>query len=426
MVSTAFAALTGIALLAVVGLTILAFNLGTVFPQMPRMLLGDATLALGISGTVLLLGLPFGALWGAFLGYQRNDLVALSQAGARTLAAAGLIAAAALGGELVTLALAFAAAHLIGYMVTSITHVRHEFAVLRRSLVARASLRDLWSYSQTMLVWLICLFLINGVDTALVGKFEFQVVGLYGACAGATLTVAGIQQAIFGPLLQVAASHAGAGSPQLLPGLLSRTTRISTLVMLCLVMPVLVFAAPMLGAWLGPAQAHGGETVLRIMLTGHFLRLIWTPYSLVLLGTLKHREVMLMPIVEAIVNVVVAVAAGRVYGAVGVSMGVLVGALAGNMVTVLVSMRRTTELAPNRWILIRHGILRPAACFLPAIAAAVVASTSADEVGLKVGLGALLASAVVAWRWGLSGEERDYVRRLLGAAATRVGGQGQG
>jgi O-antigen/teichoic acid export membrane protein len=305
--------------------------------------------------------------------------------------------------------------------VTFATHARQAFTRLSRSLVSGGSLRDLWSYSQTMLVWLLCLFLITGVDTALVGKFDFQAVGVYGACAGATLTIAGVQQALFSPLLQVAAGHSGAGSPHLLPSLLSRATRISSLLMLCMVMPVLIFTGPLLAFWLGPTQAQGGETVLRLMLVGHFLRLVWTPYALLLLGTLKHREIMLMPIVEAVLNVAVAIAAGSRHGAVGVSMGVVAGALAGQLVTIFVSMRRTREITPRRASLITQAVIRPVACFAPAILAAALASGLPGAVGSKLGLGALLASAGLAWRWGLLAEDRTQVLHLVGSLATRIG-----
>jgi O-antigen/teichoic acid export membrane protein len=175
--------------------------------------------------------------------------------------------------------------------------------------------------------------------------------------------------------------------------------------------PPLLFAKDLLGWWLGPKYADPALTIFRLLLIGNTVRLLATPYSLLLLATLRHKRVLLTPIVEAATNVVVAIAAGLRFGAVGVACGVVAGAFIGQLMIIYVNAPRTAEVVGDLGALLRKGVALPLACALPAL---IVAAAAIDRlpalIHWPIAVAALIASAVLAWKVSLRADERAMIR----------------
>lgn len=410
--STGLIALAGMAALGVGIVLLLSLWLTRAFPHFPPDLVPSGRWALCLVGVGLAVGLPVSSMWGVFLGFQRNDLVAVIQVGTRAATALCLVIAAYSGAGLVLLAALYAACHLCGYACTVLIHHREAFVRFSKAAIDRTAFAELWGFVRVTLIWFVAMIPVVGLDTALVARFDFASVGVYGACAAAALTLTGIQQAVFNPILQVSAAHSGAGSNDALPGLVLKATRLGTLLLLAVILPIILFAESIIALWLGEGAA-GHETMLRLLLTSHFLRLIWAPYALVLLGILRHRDVVVAPLVEAVVNIASSLYLGAQFGVVGVAAGALVGACAGNIMVIFVNMRRTAEVTPARWQLIRRSVVRPLLCFTPAVLALAVAPWLAKAAWLVVAMVSFIASLGCAWRWGLVQQERSQFLQLL-------------
>lgn len=411
IVSTAFLVLVLMAVVAASLIVVTSFSIGYLFPALPASLVGTSTTCLLLVGITVALGLPAEAIAGSFTGIQRSELVALIQGSGRLVLAAVLIGIAMMGGTMTSMAVAFAAinaAILLAYCWTS-----HRLGIVNISWTRAHwhSLRQIWTYSGTLIVWMVAMFFINGFDTAIVGRVEFASTGIYSACFGPILLIAGLQQALFAPLLQLGAARSAQGASASLPSLLFRATRLSTLLLLSLSVPLLVFGRELVPWWLGPAYVVQALPIFVLLLVGNTIRLLATPYALLLLATMKHRRVLLGPIVEAGTNVAVAVAAGLRFGAVGVACGVVAGAIVGQLIVVRVNAPRTMEIIGNLRVLLWKGVAQPLCCALPAVAFAIATTTQlASGERIAIGVAAILSFAAPAWIFCVEADERSFVR----------------
>ena len=321
-----------------------------------------------------------------------------------------------------SMAQAFATATVAVFLGFWWTNRRLDAVQISPRRVHWRSFRQIWAYSGALIVWTVAMLCINGVDTAIVGRVDFPAVGVYSACFGPILLIAGVQQALFSPLLQFGAARASQLSDHSLPPLLLRSTKLSTLLLLSLSVPLLLFGRDLLGWWLGPKYGDTALTIFRLLLIGNTVRLLATPYSMLLLATLKHKRALLAPIVEASTNVAVAIAAGLRFGAVGVACGVVAGAFVGQLMIIYVNAPRTAEVVGDLETLLRKGVALPLACALPAL---LVAAPAIDRLPASIhwpiAVAALTASAVLAWKVSLAADERALIRSGWSALQRHAG-----
>jgi O-antigen/teichoic acid export membrane protein len=414
IVSTAFFTLVLTAMVAAALILVAGENLGRLFPALPASLAGAGKSGLLLMGFALALGMPVEAIAGTFTGIQRNELVAFIQGGSRLVLAVALITIVVVRGGVTSMAAAFAIVNVAGYFAFWWTSRRLDIVHISYRRAHWQSFRQIWAYCGTLLVWTVAMFFINGFDVAIVGRVDFSAVGVYSVCFGPILLIAGVQQALFSPLLQFGAAQSSQSSERSLPPLLLRSTRLSTLLLLSLSVPLLLFSRDLLGWWLGPKYADQALTIFRLLLIGNTTRLLATPYAMLLLATLKHKRVLLPPIVEAMSNVLVAITAGLRFGAVGVACGVVAGALIGQLMIVYINAPRTMEVIGNLRTLLWKGVIQPVACYLPGL---VVAVTAVDRLSAPtrslIDASALIACAGLAWSFSLGTDEKALIRSAL-------------
>jgi len=411
VVSTAFFALVFTAIPAAALVLAASRNIDHLFPALPAHLVAAGRSGLLLMGLASALSMPAEAIAGTFTGLQRNELVAVIQGGGRLVLAAALIAIVLLEGGVTSMAAAFAAVTVAVFLGFWWTNRRLDTVEISPRRAHWRSFRQIWAYCGALIVWTVAMLLVNGFDTAIVGRVDFPAVGVYSACFGPILLIAGVQQALFSPLLQFGAARASQLSDHSLPPLLLRSTKLSTLLLLSLSVPLLLFGRDLLGWWLGPKYSDPAFTIFRLLLIGNTVRLLATPYSMLLLATLKHKRALLAPIVEASTNVTVAIAAGLRFGAVGVACGVVAGAFIGQIMIIYVNAPRTAEVVGDLRTLLRKGVVLPVACALPAL---LVAAAAIDRlpalIHWPIAVAALIASAVLAWKVSLAADEKALIR----------------
>ena len=84
-----------------------------------------------------------------------------------------------------------------------LSHIR-----LSSAAVTRKAVRFILRYCAEMSVWSFAMLLISGLDTVVVGHFEFKATGYYAVAASLTNFVILTVSAIFGPLLPAASALA--------------------------------------------------------------------------------------------------------------------------------------------------------------------------------------------------------------------------
>lgn len=365
--STAFAGLSLAALLGIVLIVLAAAAAHRIFPSVPAAMLGPMRWATVIVGISVALGLPASALSGVFAGLQRYDIPALAIGGAKVISAAGLVVAALEGKSLVTMAVILAGANLLSYAV--------QYEALRRvlpdlrfrlALIQAATVRELSGYCFSLSVWLFSMLLVNGFDLILVARFQFSAMAPYAVAATLVVFLAGSQNAIFGVIMPHAATLQARANSEGLGKLLISSTRLGVLTLLATGLPLIVFAAPLLKVWIGPAFAQSGAGLLVILVVANMVRLAGSPYASILIGTGQQRLVTVSPLMEGICNLVLSIVLGLRYGAIGVAWGTLIGAVVGMSAHVLYNMKKTeSSIEVSRYRFMERGLILPALCGVP-------------------------------------------------------------
>jgi O-antigen/teichoic acid export membrane protein len=413
-VSTAFATLCVIAVVALAGVLAASGFLAHLFPELPIALVWQAKLCLCVVGAALALGLPVTVFNGVFAGIQRNEIIALTLGSTRLLLTVLLTVTALTWHALLPLAAVFALVYLVSYVVTWVLYRRLAPARIARALVRRSALEEIARYCGSAMVWSIAMILISGADTTIVGRLDFSRVAAYAACLGPVAVMAGLQQALFSPLLQVGAVHSAAGDNERLNQTLLRATRLGTVMLLAAVTTLLLFAPEILKIWLSPVYAQQVAVVFPLLIFGHAIRLVSMPYATLLLATAEHRRVIIAPVVEGLVNVTVAVLAGMRFGAAGVASAVVVGAVISVSLNYFYNLPRTHGTPGLRVRLLRESICVPALCFAPAALAC-----AADRAGVPLASSVmlrglvLLTSVALAWKFAIESQERQTVMKYL-------------
>ena len=273
--STALAMLLTAGLVGFVVISVIACFLPWLFPSVPAELAGSGRAVLCVVGFTLAFGLPFTTYNGVFTGLQRNEIPAAIIGGSRLILALILMAVCIQYRALLPMAIAFAMVNLLSYALQWYAHRRLAGNIrIHHGAVDGSAFHDLYSYSSSFMVWTVAMFMVNGLDTALVGRFDFHAVAVYASCVSVITFFSGIQQALFSPLIQVAAQMDARGDKAALGQLLMTSTRISMVIILISGSFVLLFAAELIRLWLGQDFVRVGVPVLSLLVIGNGLRLI--------------------------------------------------------------------------------------------------------------------------------------------------------
>ncbi|HKD74642.1 MAG TPA: hypothetical protein VKB76_04075, partial [Ktedonobacterales bacterium] len=324
-------------------------------------------LAIGITTAFML---PFMVMQAVFVGLQRYGIPALISSISRVGTAVGLIVLLLLHGGLAELAILIACFNLA--TIAAQWFCWKQFAStevpLRIFTFDGIAARRLLEYCGVLSIWTIGILLISGLDTVIVGRYDFHNTGFYGIAGSATNFMLLIVGSALGPIMPAISSVQGQRTPRQLGGLLVQATRYCTLMLMMLGLPLLIGGYPILRVWLGPVYAGGSVRFMVVLVLANIIRELGYPYALMVVATGNQRLATLSPIVEGIVNLTASLLLVRVDGAIGVAYGTLIGALVGFCIHLLVSMRLTMPMiAMDRLKLLARGVLRPALCALPSL-----------------------------------------------------------
>ena len=408
--STAISLLTLVAAMGLTAILVAALHLHLLFPQMPLELVKSTSLAMGLVGVTASIGLPASVFRGILVGIERNELVTLIVAPMGLVLCGALIFVGIVSRSIVDLAFTYSGITLLSYGLYWRISNRYAHLQVTPSHFRRSIARETVSYCSTTMIWSAAMLLISGFDVAIVGRVDFRHVAVYAACVAPITILAGAQNAMFGPMLQVGARNFAHGSTLKLRDLLERATRISMLVNLAYVVPLFILSHQILTLWLGGRYAKQGTLILRLLLVGHAIRLVATPYANLLLATGQHHRARIAPIVESAANVTAAVLLGIRYGAVGVAAGVIIGAVVAQLLNYLYNFPRTQELIGDRNKLVWEAIVVPLACFSP-LALLCLPEQLAKNTEVSVVLDVLVTMLVLTLIWKVALGPAD--RRLL-------------
>jgi O-antigen/teichoic acid export membrane protein len=365
--STALAGLCLGAAIALLLLAAAAAGAQHIFPGVPASLVPAMQVALLIVGLSMATDLPASACNGVFIGMQRYDLPAITVGGARILSAVGLVLAALSGFSLIAMALIVAGANLLAQLAQLLLMRRLTPGLrFRAALVLGSTARELFGYCLGLSVMSLGMLLVSGLDLVLVGRFDFARVIPYSVSSTLVVLISGVLYSGVNVLMPHGAVLHARGDARELGRLTVRSTQMSTLLLVLTGLPVLLFARPILHAWIGARYVEDGVPLISALIVANIIRLIGAPYSVLLIAAGRQSYIKISPLSEGVVNFIASVLLGLRFGAIGVALGTLLGSFVSIGTHLFYSMPRTREaIAFSRREFILSGALLPLAVTAP-------------------------------------------------------------
>jgi O-antigen/teichoic acid export membrane protein len=354
-----------------VAVVVLAWAFPAVFRQVPPALVGTARLSLLWVGAALAAGLPVLGLLGVFIGLQRNDIPAATGTVSKLTMGVALVATAYATRDLVMVCAVYFACNLATYAAQALVF-RRLCSGWRIDLatVDPAARRELISYCISLTVWSLGTLVVNGLQTTIVGIYDFSAVGAYGAALNLATFAAGVVYTILSPLIQVFAKQHALGKSADMMRLLHTASNVTSLALLTGGAWLVLFAGPLFTAWIKQPLAATAVPVFTVLTAANVVRAMAMPYMNFLIGNGRQTRVVLTPVLECAVNLAVGLLLAAHIGVLGVAIGTLAGGLVGNAANFLYNMQRTLPPEAGISALFASSIGRPLLLSLPLIGVA--------------------------------------------------------
>jgi O-antigen/teichoic acid export membrane protein len=408
--------------ISIIMVIIIAWQWPHLFHKIPSYIDQQARMALVLVGCSLAIGLPVSVFSGIFIGFQRNEIPALVIGVSRIIAACLLVLIVWGGGNLIMMGAALGLVNLGSYVVQYGIYRKIASSIrLSSSLISRNAVLELLDYCSSLTIWSFATLLVTGLDTVLVGIFDFHSLPYYVVAATLITFVLGLQNALFGALIPEAAIlDARKGTPELGQMLVS-ATRYGLFLLLASGVPLIIMTRSILSIWVGANYAEHTTIILRVLVVANIIRLSAVPYARLLIGTGEQRLVKISPLVEGSSNLLVSVVAGTFMGALGVAIGTLVGSVIGILCNFVYNMPRTQKIIVDRWVYFKDGLLRPLVCSVPLLLAFGVAISAnlASLLRIQLFVAAMALTLIIWWTVGLIEAERSRLLFVVGIAFRR-------
>ena len=417
LVSTSFTILAIAALIAAGGVVTMAWHVPELFRQMPVALVPEVRVGVLAVGLSTAFALPFSSFSAIFTGLQQYAFPTVIAIASRTLSAAALVILLLLHGSLVQMAfvmagfnIALAVAHYLGWRGYASERVNFSFLLFDRESAVRLA-----KYGSVLSLWTFAMLLISGLDTVIVGHYDYRDTGFYAIASSVTNVMLALITSLFGPLLPALSSMQAGAKPDRMGDLCIQASRYCTLLLCLLGLPLIFGAYPLLSLWVGRPYAARSALYLQLLVIGNMIRQLAYPYVIAVVATGKQHLATISAIAESSVNIILSIWLVQRWGAMGVAVGTLAGAIVSVGVHILVSMRYTqsTILIPRRRYVI-GGLLRPLLIIMPSLLLYRFwkpLSMLPAEPALLAGW--LVSTIAVAWVIGLNANERRTAKDTL-------------
>ena len=398
-----------------------AYFVGTLFPGIPATLVPDFQVALVITVCGQLCILISNVAMAYYAGRQTllrpSAVIGVSRLLALLLAGSSAIFTSSL--TWVATALTVPLALGMGILLLGL---RREYRALG-PISQRLSLRKdgkrgakyLLRYSGALILWNLCMIVVNGAGVVVVAKLDYVSLGAYGVASMFVALVLGLENAFVGPLLsELGRRRATGGSYQ---DDLRMSMRVNG-IFLGLVSVSIFVMFPVLREFF---PEHIRETLLFayvfVLLISNQVRLSMTPLSMLYIALQRHGRIVFPPLAEAAVSVSAALLLGHWFGL----MGVVTGSLLGSATGVALALTWSASLAkvdlPGRLALVSDSIAMPVLCLLPSLTTACLLGFGVIQASTAVAVSmsgvCALASCVLVWTIGLKAKERQLIAELV-------------
>jgi O-antigen/teichoic acid export membrane protein len=414
LLSTALGLFSVIGVIAVVAGTMISLNLQR-FARPSSDYLHEATVAVFIAGLTMGLSLVSGVYGAVIGGLQRFDLLNTIDLTGEVLRAAAMFYFVGHGGGLITLAtlqLCMVALRATAYVIA--TRRLQPWLHVARRFYDRATRKEILSFSAYTFALHASAMVLYSTDALViaaimpVAQVAFFVIG--GNLAQvATQVQSGVTRVIYPLISSKQASH-GLDAAS---ALMQKSVRLSTIIVLPIVLTFLTRGPTFIGLWMGPRYMSTAGLVLQILALGLCVSMSYQVFGISIMALAMHRGLVPAYIAEAIANLSLSIILGKTMGVAGVAWGTTIPRLIiavgfGPWFCRKALGVPAKEYAMQAWI-------RPLGAMLPfAVVSYLIDRTwTAPNMFYFFGQVAIAMPVAIAGTW-IVGLEQDERERLLG------------
>jgi O-antigen/teichoic acid export membrane protein len=418
IVSTALVILTGSGLLAICGISTLAWKLPDLFQSMPTELHQDAQLALFYVGTSLAVALPFSVFGGIFIGVQRYDVPAWITGISRLLGGVFIVLIAHVSHSIVMMAVVMAVTN-VGSGLWQFLAYRRVASDIRISKqgISKVTGLEITTYCLTLTITTIGMLLVSGMDTVIVGYFDYKSVVYYSLAASLTTFLIGIHTAIFGAMMPKAAEIGANQDRDALGNLLVTSTRYGAIILIVTSLPLVIGANWFLTLWLGASYADQTTLLLQLMVIANCIRYLGSPYSTIAMAIGAQKQTIVASLSEGLINIVISIILTAQYGLIGVIGGTLCGAFVSVGLHYTYSLPRTEQIRIKEKKMLIQAVARPLISVTPVffLWAVYQQFNLAPVWDFSFLVGAIGISYLLLWNYATSNSERAQIKDFFNA-----------
>ena len=215
VVGTAFSILSTAAALGLVAVGIIAWQVPRLFHQMPVHLVHEVRLGVLSVGSTTAILLPFSVFVAIFIGLQRYVVPAVVQSVGRVLSALAVIVLLLMHGSILQMAMLISFLNILTAAVQYFCWHRYARADVPFAYFSfqRRFASRLAEYCGVLSLWTIGVLFVSGLDTTIVGHFDYRNTGYYAVAGSATNFMLLIVGNMLGPLMPALSSVQGSRSP---------------------------------------------------------------------------------------------------------------------------------------------------------------------------------------------------------------------
>jgi O-antigen/teichoic acid export membrane protein len=428
IISSAIAILTGSGLLAIAIVSLLAWQLPHLFKDMPADLQQDSQLALLYVGGSLAVSLPFSVFGAVFIGLQRYDIPAWIIGSTKLLAGVLVVLAAQSSHEITLMAVMVAITNLSAGFWQFIAYKKIAGGYhLSPKLISRKSLVEVTESCLALSVSSLGLLIVSGLDTTIIGFFDYKSIPYYALAATLTNFVFGISISILNTVIPVASSIGARDEPEKLGTLLISTTRYAVVILIATNLPMVLLSKTVITLWVGADYAVNTSYLFELLVAANFIRNIGLPYFMIAIGCGEHKKVILSPLLEAVANLFFSILLTAKMGAGGVAIGTLIGGLISVSMHFMYNLPRTDKIIiPNsRKPELTSAIFKPIIIVLmPSIALFTIVDRLSISLPVTISTSLILIfmSWFILWKYTLDNNDREIISLVFDKVASKVRG----
>jgi O-antigen/teichoic acid export membrane protein len=369
VVSSAFALLSGLGMIGMVGIATLAWQLPNLFKDMPFALHQEAQISLLLVGGSLAIGLPFSAFSGVFVGLHRYDIPAWVIGVTKLFGGIAVVLIANASHSLVAMAIVMATANIcagIGLFLAQKILTKDILFSIR--LVSKKLAVEILDYCFGLSIWTIGCILVSGLDTAIIGYFKYDSLIYYNLAATIASLVVGVQGSIIAVIMPTAATMGARQDREKLGKFLVDSTRYGAIIIIITSLPILLFSKWIVTLWVGAEYADHVVPLLDLLVIGNSIRYLGGAYAIIVAAVGEQKLIIMSPLIEGAVNLVVSVLLVSYIGVIGVAIGTIVGGFISVGTHFMYNLPRTKSILVEKGRSLWEVIYKPLIITIPAVA----------------------------------------------------------